>query len=238
MDYNINFKGNYLIARPPQKLWNKLKKEIICRNGKITELANSGNKLIFVDNSFDDYLHRYLIKKRFDFSYNSAKDSAYDEISTINSLFPVLKKSHRGISSQRKHQLRSIKKACDTNALLYKWQANDYIQKTLKLLNINERECYISTEKNVTNIYRIPKNTPQYLYNIEDMEKIAACSPNNNEGTNFVYIYPKIYGEPTKRIAIDRKGNIKKEYSLDEFKNFYAEFLDSVKIETKRTKSN
>jgi hypothetical protein len=115
---------------------------------------------------------------------------------------------------------------------------NDYINKTETFLNIPKDRCHVVTENNVTTFYKKKKGDFLSNYDIESMEKVASASPNDENGVNYLYIYPKTYGEPTKRYALDIDGKIIAEYEHSDFKEFYANFLKNVKLEKKRLKNS
>ena len=62
---------------------------------------------------------------------------------------------------------------------------------------------------------------------------MAKASPNNRNGVNFVYVFPKNNDESSKKIAITQEGDTYY-FTPFELKIFWEKFMQNVKIDLGR----
>ena len=219
----INFTGGFQFKTPSERAWKGI--EGVLPRHKII-LPNYGeDKDIFiaVKRNYDPQIINYLRAHHIKFTL-FPKINLKSQLDSYN-----MEEAYRIVGAQTE----VISSTKDINEYLksfvpkfklpkYKWKKNDHIDKTLKFLGINAGDCEVFIEKGITVI--TDKNG----------KIIAKVSPNNQKGTNFVFLYPKNADESLQKFAIDMYGN-KYMFPKLEYKDFRKNFMNAVKIDSDRT---
>lgn len=222
---NINFGGGFLIEKPKNAtIWSNIKKELPRHKCIIENINDKGDKFFSVKSIYDKDLAGLILRQNVKFKF-------YPDINLkvrMDAYYPedarkILKEQTNIIESEE--QLREyIKKINRPNVALlkkYRWTPEDHIDKTLQLIGVNKSDCKIKIKSGVT-----------YIYNSND-KILAKASPNNTEGINFVYIYPKNIDSFSRRIALSQDGTTY-EFSPVQYTKFLEKFMKNVKIDLGR----
>lgn len=227
----INFCGGFLIRKPKPEVWEKLEKTVM-PNHKcyIPKYNEQGDKFLAVKRRYDYDIAKFIKDNGLECIYypdiclktqiDSRKLDEAKEIINKQTNFIVGTKNLKN----------AIKVKADQFLLgSYIWKRGDYVQKTLDALRLNPDSCTVVTNKKtlVSTIYRKGKGNENKV--------VAKMSPNNHNGTNFVYVLPTRNNPDSRKIAIDRKGGII-EFPTLAFKDFEKNFMAAIAMEKTRLK--
>ena len=223
----INFTGGFLIRKPSVRMWHNFEAILPKKKAVFQKFNEEGDKFVVVKSSYDEGISDFILQKRLDFKY-------YPELNLKNRLNPHnVEQAHEIIDAQTnvidtRKDLKNFFKACKTLIVIpkYKWKQNDHVEQTFKALGLDLSQHKYQIKNGIT------------VIKDKSGKIIAKASPNNVNGTNFVYILPKNTDLSPRKIAVDYKGEIIYEFKgVDSYKDFSKNFIKAVKIDKGRTSS-
>ena len=237
MDNNINFRGGFLIKKPSTEIWNGIQSVLPRKKCVFQEFNAEGDKFFAIKDCHDAQIARYILdtnKNAGKNSKNKIKFQYYPEINLktgLDTYFPEeARKTIDGetqvIKTNKKLENQFFSKKEEEIVPIYKkyrWKENDHISQTLKALKLKDDECKVTIENGITMIYDLKGNA------------IAAASPNGHKGINFVYEYSRD-GKNSRKLAVDRNGEIIWEYGINEITDFQKFFERHIRIDKGRNK--
>ena len=216
----ISFNGGYLIERPSKSVWAGIKKELPKHKCIIENIDNIGNNFFSIKNIYDKDMGSLILRKNVKFKFNlkTRMDSYFPEVAlkTLNEQINVI-----NTKEELRNYIKGLKSPNVTLLKKYRWMSEDHIDKTLEAIGMKNSECETKIKSGIT-----------YIYN-KNGKIIAKASPNNREGINYIYIYPKNSDDFSRRIALTQAGTIY-EFSPLQYDDFLNKFMQNVKIDLGR----
>ena len=221
----VSFTGSFLLKQPNKTAYEEFYEKVLPKSKRVVvpDVINTGNKLVTVKNCYDREIAEYLLKKSFDFVYYPNADLKRKfNPQDPKAAAEILGKEKKVIKDKEVIRAYAENLEYSKKPIEYRWEPDDHIDKTINALNLEKKDCIITNIDNILSIY-----------DNKNCRLIAKASPNNDNGENFVYLYPTPSNTILAKISYDGRMDfyLCDKSSLEDFK---WHFYNAVKIDKAR----